>query len=169
MLSSIAPTEDPILSLDSTPVVLGGKEYELKPKRGRARTRKFRKYIGPLVEDVRGLGSLLEKQFDGKDFKLVTSDWETVVELAKRFLGSDMDSLLDIVYDWEPSIAKDRGFLEGTHYQDGTEIPEHDQGESGATDSEFIQALFIIIKFIYGPFVERFLTIQNLAKAEEMK
>jgi hypothetical protein len=152
--------EGKVLSRTGESVMLGGKEYTLSPKRGRARTRKFREYLGPLIEDITGLGSLLEKHFSEGENELDSTDWNALVPLVKKLIGKDFDELLDLVYEWEPSIAKDKNFLEGIETEAGEEIPDEHQGESGATDVEFIKALFVILKFIYGPFVSELMGIE---------
>ncbi len=144
---------------ESVEVVLGGRTYELHKKLGRKHTRKFRKTVEPIVNNLKGLGGLLHKQFSGDIMQLDKEDWDAIADLVKQFSGEEFDIVLDMVYEWEPLIMADKPFLEGDVDEEGNLVPLNDEGLSGATDLEFVKAFFEIVKFVYGPFVENFLGI----------
>ena len=110
-------------------VSLGGREYEIYPKKGKKHTRGFRARLAPIL-------TMAQQQAGVQDGQLAV-DIASVLNL----LGPELDEYLDIVYEWSPEIAADRAFLEG----------EEIEGE-GSTDAEFLVALIEIAGLVYGPF-----------------
>ena len=130
-------TEAQILGAESRMVMLGGKEYQLAPKRGRKHTRAIRKKLGHVLHDMTGMGDTIKALVDAKAHEVDSGAISVLVPLLQRFLGPDFDDLLDIVYDYSDDIAADR-----------------DRLEDEATDEEFVKALFVIIGFLFGPFAK---------------
>jgi len=136
MLSAQQRTEEQILSGEGTQVIMGGREYTIHPKKGRKWGRRFRKVVDPLVDSVSGLGGVMQKHFGKEIATLDGKDFDSLALLFSIGAGEKADEILDLVYEWEPDIAKDKEYL-----------------EENASDEEFVAAFFIIMQMVYGPFV----------------
>ncbi len=138
-------TEADVLERAPVKVTLGGREYELWPRKGRKHTRRLREKLGGMLAQVDNLGDLIGMVVEKKVNKLDGEVLASIVPLIQKFIGPGMDELLDIVYDYCPAIEADRDFLEGDEDPD-----------AGATDAEFFVALASIIGMTFGPFVQAF-------------
>jgi hypothetical protein len=136
-------TEAQILSAEGTAVTLGGREYIITPKRGRMHTRKIRLKLGELLDELTGIGELVSSATASGSIEVSGSQVEALLPLVTKLLGPYMDDLLDIVYDYVPTIAADREYLEGSE-RDG----------EGATDEEFLGALKVVAEITYGPLLK---------------
>lgn len=119
-------------------VCLGNKEYILMPKK-RRHSRKFRKAIQPLLTDLQGIVGLIKavKDTGDLDFKSIEeSEYKNIAKILVTLIGPEFDELLDLVYLWSPEMEEDKELIEDT-----------------ATDFEFITALIVIGKMVYGPLV----------------
>ena len=139
--TKVGPSETEVFE-DSREVAIGGRTYFIRKKRGRKHTRMFRQTFAPIIRDLRGIGPVVQKVMAKEIIELSSSDLEAITALLQRFLGPELDSLLDMVYEWSPEINTDREYLEGNEID----------GEGGE-DIEFFNALLIILGFVYGPFV----------------
>lgn len=133
---SVDRSESDVLSGKGIKVTLGGQEYTLSPKKGRAHSRKFRKVISPFLTGLEGLGGLAQKHFNPQTTQLSERDFDGLARLFSSVAGEGLDAILDLVYEWEPSLEEDRTRL-----------------EEEATDEEFFKAFMVIVGFVYGPFV----------------
>ena len=123
-------------------VTMGGKEYTIYPKKGRRHTRAFKKRVEPILLKLTSVSGLLKDlaATNSIDFKKIDDAILcSVTGLAKQFLTTEFDDLLDVVYEWSDEINEDRETLEDT-----------------ASDEEFIAVLVIISKMVYGPLLKSF-------------
>lgn len=155
-------------------VKLGGRTYKIRPIKGRAHSRWFRQQVGPVIESLQGVAPLIQMVVDkvpGESSTLGFEHLESLVDLFKQIAGPQFDVLLDTVYRFCPEIGDDRNFLEGyvtseeglVLDENGTALEKDVCGEfigepamsgEGATDEEFLQAFFMVLRMVYGPFVQ---------------
>lgn len=155
-------------------IALGGRTYIIHPLKGRANSRWFRKQVGPIIESLEGiapLAMLIANKEEGANIRLEEEHVTSIVGLFKQLGGPQFDTLLDTVYRWSPEINNDKWYLEGYVINEeglpldssGEEVSIGGNGEpngdpelsgEGATDEEFLKAFLIIMRMVYGPFVE---------------
>lgn len=137
-------TEVEILAATGTPVTLGGRDYTITPK-PRGQSRLVRQKLGELLEHLSGASGLITTAMSDEVVELDGSQLSSAMPLLNTLLGPRMDELLDIVYDYEPTIAADRVYLEG-----------EDEGYpgQGGTDAEFVSALMVIVGFCFSPLLK---------------
>lgn len=181
MLRAMQPDESTVGTKDEaegtggTEVTLGGRMYVIRPIRGRANSRWFRRQVGPIIENIEGiapLAMLLADKKDGVNIQLEKEHVSALVGIFKQLGGPQFDVLLDTVYRYCPAIAKDREFLEGyvvsedglvldvagvallKDEESGEFIGEPAMSGEGASDEEFLDAFLVVMKMVYGPFVQ---------------
>lgn len=172
---STVGTKDEIEGTGGTEVTLGGRTYNIRPIRGRANSRWFRKQVGPIIENLEGiapLAMLLADKEEGVNIRLEKEHVSALVGIFKQLGGPQFDVLLDTVYRYCPAIAEDREFLEGyvvnadgfvLDSQGLALLKDEESGEftgepamsgEGASDEEFMKAFLVVMKMVYGPFAQ---------------
>lgn len=124
-------------------IILGGVIYKLRPRKGRYHTKQFKRVIEPILSKIESVSDVLKELFiSGQvDFKTIDEDsMSSIISLIRRFVTTEFDEVLDVVYMWSDEIAADREVLEGSEDKEGT-----------VTEVELISAVLIIGKFVYGP------------------
>lgn len=136
MLSVMPRTDDQILAGEGTKVELGERSYTLYPKKGLKWGREFRAKIGPLLENVQGLGAVVAKQVKPGTHDLSENEWESIVQIFTQLSGPKLDELLDMVYWWSDEVEEARDYI-----------------DDNATQPQMLDAFIVIVGFVYGPFV----------------
>ena len=129
-------SEAQILEAAPKVVTLGGRQYEIRPRKGRKHTRAIRAKLGDILPSADTISEFVAGAASDDVMKMDGAAIEKLVPLIVKLIGPAFDDMLDIVYEYEPTIDADREWL-----------------EENASDVEFVTALVAIIGMTYGPFV----------------
>jgi hypothetical protein len=127
-------TDAEILNHDPITVILGGREYPLYPiKKGKSR--KFCARAEQLMTELEQYTSFL-RELDGlTPASLMQIDVTALFALVKRLIGSLGHDVIDLVYEYDDALARDREYI-----------------EENATMDEFVVAFTVCLRMAFGPF-----------------
>jgi len=128
-------TDDDVFGRKPIIVQMAGRDYEIKPA-PRARGRRFRHALKELGEFAGHITEIITAVMAAEDEAKI--DLVTISAAARVLITEKLDVAFDLVYAYCGNIEADKELLEDP--------------ETGATDEEFLAALFAVIKVSSGPF-----------------